>query len=187
MLKATSGLSKELCICNDCLHLKQKSTCEILNGEMKALPFPSTKHQRILSKMAALLLYALENKGRGTVLSAPCSVMLSPWDIVRPDLLFIRKNRSGIIGEQMIMGSPDLVVEILGRNTLERDTREKRKIYADAGIAEYWIVDPETQSVEMLIWSELGFISAGVMYPGSSMPSLLLPDLHLPLSRIFNV
>ncbi|MEJ2111624.1 MAG: Uma2 family endonuclease [Acidobacteriota bacterium] len=180
-----TDVSKDLCICYNCLHSRLTSHCEILNGEMKDVPLPDIRHQRVRTKLTTLLLQYTEKSGLGTVVGAPCNVMLTPWDIVRPDILYIRKNRTGIMGEQIILGSPDLVVEILSNETQQRDLKEKRKLYAESGIAEYWIADPVAESIETLIWSELGYISAGVTGTGNFLSSVLLPNLNFSLSNIF--
>ena len=87
----------------------QDNHCEIINGELSIIPNPGTRHQHVSMRLTANLFQILEGKGLGIVLGAPCSVMLSPWDIVQPDALFIRKNRRGIIGERIILGPPDLI------------------------------------------------------------------------------
>jgi Uma2 family endonuclease len=164
----------------------QENNFEVLNGEPLVLTPPAIRHQRAVLKTASMLLRKLENRGLGTILCAPCHVMLSPWDIVQPDILFIRKERTGIIGEQIVLGSPDLVIEILAGKTKASEKREKRKIYSESGVAEYWVVDPEGESVEVLIWSEIGYISTGTFVKGSTLNSLALPDLELPVSTLFS-
>lgn len=165
--------------------LRPEPNCEILNGVPGINPVPGTRHQRIASRLTALLFEMLENKNHGVVLGAPCNVMLSPWDIVQPDILFIRKNRIGIIDERIILGPPDLAVEILSDDSRERDTRVKRRIYADSGVREFWIVDPDAETIESLVWSELGYFSVGCREKNSLFSSPLLSGPELPLSRIF--
>jgi Uma2 family endonuclease len=167
------------------LYYPLDNNCEIISGELSVIPNPGTKHQHISTRLTANLLQRLENEDRGIVLGAPCNVMLTPWDIVRPDVLFVRKNRKGIIGERIILGPPDLVVEILSDSTCERDPRTKRKIYADSGVQEYWIVDAEAETIEPQVWCEIGYISYGIYDKGMQLSSPLLPDLKLPLSKIF--
>jgi len=183
MLKTTTESHQDGSTCLDRTAYPQEWNCEILNGEPNRVPVPNTKHQHVLSKLTAILSRELEDKG--IILGAPCNVMVSPWDIVRPDILFIRKDRAGIIGEQIVLGSPDIVIEILSEDTRRRDLHEKRKIYANSGIPEYWIVDPDAESVEIQIWSELGYISMGIEGKGSYLSSMALTDLKLPVSNIF--
>jgi len=118
-------------------------------------------------------------------LEATCDVILSQEDIVQPDILFIRKERLGIVGELNIQGPPDLIVEILTPNTREKDLKAKQKVYARFGIQEYWIVDPDGETVEVLVWSEVGYISAGTYGKTARLSSSLLPNLRLPLSKVF--
>lgn len=167
------------------LYYPLDNNCEIINGELSVIPNPGIKHKHISIRLTVNLLQRLENEGRGIVLGAPCNVMLTPWDIVQPDVLFIRKNRKGIIGERIILGPPDLVVEILSDNSWERDLKTRRRIYADSGVREYWIVDAEAETIESLVWCEIGYISAGIYNKGMHLSSPLLPNLKLPLTKIF--
>ena len=167
------------------LYYPLDNNCEIINGELSVIPNPGIKHKHISIRLTVNLLQRLENEGRGIVLGAPCNVMLTPWDIVQPDVLFIRKNRKGIIGERIILGPPDLVVEILSDNSWERDLKTKRRIYADSGVREYWIVDAEAETIEPQVWCEIGYISSGIYDKGMHLSSPLLPNLKLPLSKIF--
>jgi Uma2 family endonuclease len=158
---------------------------EILNGTASAVPAGDTKHQRAVIKITAFLYDCLERKNRGVVMGAPCGVRLSSRDVVRPDVFFVRKNREGIVGNHIILGPPDLVVEITAGDTWERDAREKRKLYADAGIQEYWIADPETETIEQQVWCELGYISTGIYRKREVLSSAFFPDLKLQISKIF--
>ncbi len=158
---------------------------EVLNGIPHAVPIPDTKHQRVATKLSAILYENLERKNQGIVLGTPCNVMLSSWDVVQPDIFFVRKNREGIVGDQIVLGPPDLAVEILSEDTQERDLKEKRKIYADAGIREYWIVDPEAETIEQQVWSELGYISTGVYGKQGILCSAFFPHLKFRISQVF--
>lgn len=170
---------------NDYTYLPDTANYEILNGLRNAVPPPGTKHQRVFIKLIAILFQKVENKDLGIILGTPCRVKLSPWDIVQPDILFIRKNRKGIIGTKIILGPPDLAIEILSDGTWTRDLKTKRRIYADTGIQEYWIVDPEAETIEPQIWSEVGYISLGIYDKRMHLSSPLLPGLRMPVSKVF--
>jgi Uma2 family endonuclease len=77
-------------------------------------------------------------------------VILSDDTILQPDLLYIAKDRRGIVGNR-VNGAPDLVIEILSPDSGRRDKTEKLDLYAKYGVAEYWIVDPCAQMIEFLI------------------------------------
>lgn len=89
-----------------------------------------------------------------------------------------------MVGRMNLHAAPDLVIEVLSEGTRLRDLTVKRKIYARFEIPEYWIVDPDTESAEMLLWSEWGYASAGILGKSGRLSSPMLP-LGIPLSRIF--
>jgi Uma2 family endonuclease len=83
------------------------------------------------------------------MLYAPISVFLNEYNAPQPDLLFVSKKNEGIIHEKGIMGVPDLIVEIISPGSIIRDRIEKKEIYEQAGVREYWIVDPKYKSIEV--------------------------------------
>ena len=172
---------------NDYLLLPEDKRYEILDGELYVVAAPNTKHQKVSLNLVVALFQHVKASGLGQILEAPCDVVLSAENVVQPDILFIRKERLGIIGELNLQGAPDIAIEILSEATRRKDLEVKRKIYAGFGVPEYWIVDPEADTVEVLVWSELGYVAAGVFRKPDRLSSPLLPDLKLPLSDIFEV
>ena len=92
----------------------------------------------------------LRKYGLGVVVWAPMDVVLSELNVVQPDILFISNERREIITENNISGAPDLVVEILSPITAERDRQLELGLYARFGVREYWIVDPDENSVRVI-------------------------------------
>jgi Uma2 family endonuclease len=170
---------------HDYLLLPEDKRYEILDGELFMVPAPNVRHQRVSKRLAVILINHVEGKGLGEILYAPCDLLLSEETVVQPDILFVRKERSGIIGTANITKAPDLVIEILSPGSRSKDLDLKSKIYARFGVQEYWIVDPEVETVEVLVWSETGYISAGVQGKADRLSSPLLPDLNLALSEVF--
>lgn len=170
---------------NDYLLLPEDKRYEILDGDLYVVAAPGTKHQRISLNLEVALFQHVTAKGRGQILHAPCDVLLSAENVVQPDILFVGKERSGIIGEANLQGPPDLVIEILSPTTRSKDLELKRKTYARFGIQEYWILDPEAGTVEVLVWSEIGYVTAGVFGKSDCLSSPLFPELNLPLAEIF--
>lgn len=170
---------------NDYLLLPEDKRYEILDGELYVVAAPNIKHQRVSRELEAVLLQHTKQNGLGEVFYAPCDVILSEENVLQPDILFVRKERLGIIGEANLQGPPDIVVEILSEGTRRKDLEVKKKIYAHFGVPEYWIVDPEANTVEVLVWSELGYVTAGVHGKNDSLSSPTLPDFKLALSEIF--
>ena len=112
-------------------------------------------------------------------------VLIVGHNILQPDILFVRRNRAGVIGELNLKGAPDLAVEILSPCSRGKDLEIKRKIYARFGVQEYWVVDPDAETIEVLTWDESGYSTAGTFAKSDRITSPLFPDLNLPLSEIF--
>ncbi len=171
---------------HDYLQLPEDKRYEILDGDLYVCPSPTVKHQRVSRNLQIALWQYVRAMGSGEVLNAPCDVILSDENVVQPDIFYVRKEHAGVIGEANIQGAPDLAVEILSRGNRNRDLEIKRKIYARFGVQEYWIVDPDAATIEVLIWNESGYVSVGVYGKTDRLSSSLLPDLDLPLGEIFD-
>jgi Uma2 family endonuclease len=169
----------------DYLLLPENKHFEILAGDLRAVPAPSTRRQTVSLNLVLALVRHVKEHNIGRVFHAPRGVILSQEDIVHPDIIFVRHERKSIIGEFEIQGPPDLAVEIFSRDARENDFKAKRKIYTRHGVLEYWIVDLETESVEVLVWSEMGYISAGNYCKTEMLSSPLLPGLGLSISEVF--
>jgi len=123
--------------------------CELIGGEFFMVPSPSVIHQRVAANLESILRQFVIEKGCGEVLYAPLDVVLSPQDVVQPDIMFISRERSYIVTDINIQGAPDLVVEILSPSTAERDRTIKKKLYARHGVRELWLVNAGAQVVEV--------------------------------------
>lgn len=127
-------------------------TYEIIEGELFMSPAPLTIHQRCKLKFAANFLSFAEDHEAGMVLDAPTDVLLpglaSP---VQPDVIFVAKERLDIVKDERVEGAPDIVVEVLSPGNWLLDRRDKFKIYAKAGVREYWIIDPKARTIELYV------------------------------------
>ena len=134
---------------------------EVLDGDHYMSPAPETGHQTISRRIQFQLYEQIEKIGTGFVFNAPTDIELSPYDIVQPDLLVVRRSRRSIITRSRIMGSPDLIVEILSDSTSDRDRTLKLQRYAAAGVPEYWIVDGKSRTITRFRLLEPGRYDAG--------------------------
>ena len=129
--------------------LPEGERVELIRGRLIMSPSPSSLHQIVILRLARILERA-EEAADGLMLISPMDVILSEDTILQPDLLYIAKERRGIV-KRRVEGSPDLVVEILSPDSGRRDKTEKLDLYAKYGVAEYWIVDPTSQVIEFLL------------------------------------
>ena len=158
---------------------------QLLDGELILAPAPTIRHQRILRRLVAILDELAVANDLGEVFLAPCDVVLSNYDVFQPDILFVSNERRGLITEANIQGAPDLVVEILSSATEHYDRGYKRTLYARHGVREYWLVDPATEKVEVLVEGDAGLTEAGTFGLTDSLVSPLLPGLSVDLGQIF--
>jgi Uma2 family endonuclease len=160
--------------------------CEIIEGELLMTPAPNARHQLILSNLLFALMAHVKSGNLGKVLPAPTDVVLAQDQVVQPDILFITRERQQIIDLLgAVHGAPDLAVEILSPATTGRDKVMKRKLYGRHGVREYWIVDPATGTVEVLVPDASDLETWRMFQLGQELMSPLLPGLVIPLSEVF--
>lgn len=119
---------------------------EILDGELYVTASPSLLHQRLSKRLQRRLEDFFEVRGLGEVFNAPTDLILAQHDIVVPDLVIVAEP--GQLSARAIEGVPLMVVEILSPSTRGRDRGIKMRRYAALGVSHYWIVDPDTQTIE---------------------------------------
>jgi Uma2 family endonuclease len=148
-------------------------------------PAPSPKHQEIAGELYALLSAYVKANKLGKVYIAPVDILLEEHTVVQPDILFIRQERLSIIGEKKVDAAPDLVVEVLSPSTFYKDLRKKMAAYSQFGVQEYWIVDPEKQSIEVHTQGSKGLQLALSLSLEETLESALLPGFQLRVKSIF--
>ena len=121
----------------------------------------------------------------GHVFFAPTDVVLSDANVVQPDLLFVSRECEHIITRANIQGAPDLAVEIRSPSTAERDLTVKRRLYAEHGVREYWLVDPDAMTLTVLLLGERGYEEAGIYRSGKSFDSTAVAGFSVSLDDIF--
>jgi Uma2 family endonuclease len=131
---------------------------EIIDGDHFGSPAPSLYHQHVSKHLQLQLMVQYELKGHGWVFNAPVDVQLGPHNIVQPDLVIVSVTRKSILTPSKIKGIPDLIVEILSPSTSKNDTQIKRELYEKFAVPEYWIVDPDDQSVLQLVLQDSRYV-----------------------------
>lgn len=160
---------------------------ELLEGELLVTPAPSRRHQSISMALSGLLWAFTSEHGLGKVLCAPLDLILSDSNILQPDILYLaRDNQSSREQGDGLFGTPDLVVEILSPSSLKRDTVEKRLLYSAHGVLEYWIVDPDTETIEILTQQGTGLEIWQRFTKEGQLTSALFPGLQVDLSTVFD-
>ena len=133
---------------------------EIIDGRVIVTPAPIPYHQEISGNISEPLRSFVRARRLGKVYYAPVDIRLTPDNVLIPDIVFIARDRLHIVGPKTIDAAPDLVVEILSPGTRQRDLTVKRELYARFGVQEYWIVDPETETLTVHRWTPDGYLIA---------------------------
>jgi Uma2 family endonuclease len=157
---------------------------EIIDGELYVTPSPIDRHQLILFNLTMAFGKFLEMHPLGKLRFAPLDVILSDHTVLEPDLLLVLNEHQNIL-QDWVRGAPDLVVEILSPTTAVRDRGIKLKAYAQFGVREYWIVDPDAQMVEVYRLTAEGFRLAATCARGKTVDTPLLPGFSLAVGSIF--
>lgn len=121
---------------------------ELWDGEIVVSPSPTFWHQKIVSRFFKSLDRWVEDRDLGQVVTAPIDLVLSPHCAVQPDVVFVAKDRLSIVSDT-IRGPADLVAEVVSLGGRRRDRFDKKDLYEQHGIREYWIIDPEAKSVDV--------------------------------------
>ncbi len=158
---------------------------EILDGELNVTPAPTTKHQTISFNLTGLFYQYLREHRTGKVFSAPIDVVLDESTIVQPDIIFISKEREEIVTEKNVRGAPDLVIEILFPNTAKVDRLRKMQIYLRYGVKHYWLVDPDTETLEIYKLESGKYHVVGGFEKDNVFEPEPFPGLKIRLSEIW--
>lgn len=157
---------------------------ELLEGELIVSPAPSPRHQRVVLKVARFLGLA-EDAGWGQVYVAPLDVVFSRFNVTEPDVLFISRERLGIIGEANVRGAPDLVVEVMSPSSRVRDLRTKLQTYARFGVKFYWVCDPNARTVQVYALTDEGYRAEPPLRAGQSLGCPLFPGITIDAGQLF--
>jgi Uma2 family endonuclease len=122
---------------------------EVLEGMLVKDPSPNVIHQRVSRRLQRILEdYFLKVDSRGEIFDAPLDVTLGDITVVQPDLFYVSGEQKVIIKESRIDGPPTLIVEILSPSSGRKDRLQKMRIYQQAQVQHYWIVNPEEKTLE---------------------------------------
>ena len=157
---------------------------ELWDGQLVMSPTPSLAHQRIVLRFARQLEDWTEPRGLGIVFIAPLDMVLSPHRVTQPDVGFVSSARTHII-QRVLQGPADLVAEVISLGGRNRDRIEKRDLYEQHGVQEYWIIDPESQSTEVLFLEPTGYRSLGRFAAPEQATSKLLSGFRVSVDTLF--
>jgi Uma2 family endonuclease len=161
----------------DYLQWKFKERLELIRGSIFQLSAPNTNHQIVAVELTKQLSIFLEGKA--------CHVFAAPFDVrlprpgktadnlvktvVQPDICVVCDESK--IDEKGVCGAPDLVVEILSPGNTKHEVRTKFELYEEAGVREYWLINPEEENIIIYLLDENKKLNSGKMYAGGDIIS----------------
>lgn len=162
---------------------------ELSTGRLVMPPPPTPEHQTISGTLYLALARFVEVEASGRVLYSPVAVRLWEGKIREPDLLFIRREHIDRIKDRLVDGAPDWVAEIVSPSTRQTDQEEKLVEYAQAGIPEYWLIDPKARTVRnyTLPEGQTAYAPAGTYAAGQIASSVALPGFEVAVDKLFAV
>jgi Uma2 family endonuclease len=168
------------------LSIKSNRLMELSEGRLEMLPMPTQAHQLIVAFLYQKLLEFVAGRHLGVVLFAPLRVKVRDGQIREPDIVFMAEKNKHRRANEFWTGA-DLVVEVVSDDDPQRDLETKRHEYAQAGIPEYWIVNPRNSTITVLKLEAQGspYVEAAVYKPGEEAASELFEGLVVDVEAVF--
>lgn len=156
---------------------------ELWDGEIIMSPAPHPDHQRIVRNFFLKLHHFVEERNLGEVLFSPVDVVLTRHRAVQPDVLFVSKGRLEII-QNHLTAAPDLAMEVISEGSWERDRIQKKALYEQFALPEYWIVDPDSRSIEVFALVNGSYQLHGKVSGAEKVGSKLLAGFEVSFSEL---
>lgn len=160
---------------------------ELIDGAHYVTPAPALRHQQIVGDLYFHLRTHIQQHGGGQLFLSPLAVVFTLFDVVEPDLLYVSDARKHILTDKHVQGASDLVIEVISPTTRRRDRGVKLNLYDRKDVAEYWLVDPASNTIRVYQRAKgrLAIVADVSRDDGDSLRSPLFPELSLPLDRVF--
>lgn len=167
------------------LELNTNHLVEFSQGQLEVLPMPTRIHQMIVGYLY-LLFRTFANREAGIVVLAPFRLRLWEGKYREPALLFLANKNDPRNQEAFWLGA-DLVIEVVSPDDPNRDLVDKRREYAQAGIPEYWIVNPQTESITVLQLRHGFYVEHGLFTRGDTATSATLAGIKVDVAAVLDV
>ena len=159
---------------------------ELIDGVLTKMAEPNHDHQQLITVLQWLirshLVAAMPRLG---ILLPGIALALSQSRVAVPDLVYVRAERQHLWQGRIMTGSPDLVVEVLSQDRA-KDLIRNRQWYAEAGIPEYWILDPAYDTLTILELAGGQYLERAVFTARDTLTTPAIPGLSIPLTELFD-
>lgn len=156
---------------------------EVVGGEHLAWPSPDIRHNRVKMELMLALHSQLDSAPSLLLLPGPLDLKLSEQDVVRPDLVVVEDLDGSILEGEWLERRPELVIEVLTVEGIERDRQMKLPLYERVGVPETWIVDPAICVVDQYVLREGRYAQEGLW--SDRIRCRVLPELRIDLDDLW--
>lgn len=165
--------------------LKIETLVELIQGEVRVSPSPSFNHQEVAG--AIFLFLKTLGKAQGSAGMSPTVVYLDEETVIRPDIFWVsdRNTRCELKADGFWHGVPDLIVEVLDSSTEALDRGRKFDLYATNNVREYWLVNPQSEFIEVYITVNKRLTRHGLFQPGATFNSGTLGGIVVDIETFF--
>jgi Uma2 family endonuclease len=168
--------------------LPEGAPYQLIAGELIMSPSPVLSHQRIIRRLALRLDDFIQRKQLGEIVLSPMDVYLTEEDVYQPDLIFIRKENVHLLDpNDRIRFVPDLVIEVLSPSTGSYDYSRKKRIYCERGVREYWIIDPEDRTIEVMVKEGAFYQTVAMLRTPAMIESAMFPGFNMKVEEVFSI
>ena len=157
---------------------------ELWDGELIMSPSPCFFHQELVARIYKALDAWVTRRRLGKVIVSPLDMVLAPRWVTQPDVMVVLRDRFEILRDRL-HGPADLAVEIVLPHSRRRYRLDKRDLYEQHGVREYWLIDPEAQTVEVLYLEAGEYALVGRWRPGERAESRLLKGFQVEIGPLF--
>lgn len=163
--------------------------CDLVNGYLEERPDVAFWHEILLTHLLASLYKYVTKFDLGVLVSSKAKLKISKFVGREPDIFFIPKTLTHLVGKNLFKGVPSLVIEIISPETEQVDRREKFREYARLGIGQYWIVDFPRRRIEVFTLERAGRTRKYRLRETATGNALfrpaIFPGLRIPLSKLW--
>ena len=157
---------------------------ELWDGELIMSAAPRPKHQVVTANTWEFIKGHVKPLRLGQAFISPIDVVLGTNKVVQPDVVFVSTAQKLIVGTACIRGVPDLLVEVISEGTWRRDRVDKKALYEQFGVAEYWIIDPDSQLIEVFALTKGSYQLHARGVGADKVGSKLLPGLKVTFAQL---
>ena len=158
---------------------------ELYDGEVFVVPAPLPRHQIVSQRLFERLQEFALHLG-GIVICAPLDIAFSDYDVLQPDIVYFGPERARLVDlDRVIRHAPDLCIEVISPSTESTDRGKKMQLFGRYGVAEYWIVDPRTATIEIYELKEGQYLLRTTASDEVAVESGVLPGCSFRAGSVF--